>query len=462
MTGGLTKTSRLALLAAMGMMGGAVSAQAADLGGNCCADLEERIAELEATTARKGNRKVSLEVSGWVHQGVMWFDGAAHNDSAVTKAKESNTYWGINRPEANSRFRFVGKAKIDAKLSAGYLIEIQVNTSNSDNFTAANDDAPGNTLAVRHSAWWIEHKDMGKVWLGQTSQATDGITEIQLSNTGHFANQNTTAGGLLRAVKITAGGNNLPLFNFMGGTSTDTSQIGEGNRRNVIKYESPTIAGFILSASTGEDDIWDVALRYAGEFSGFKLAFGIGYERTTEGPSAAAPVPPAADARSAGSERNCFISAGPSFDSSCEQFGASGSIMHVPTGLFVNGYYGWRRDDNSAAAVALADHTSTRWGVMGGIEQKFMPLGKTTIYGEYAQWSVGTNNTFTGALGVNGAAGSDMSMWGVGINQNIEAAAMDIYLQYRNYNGIETHTAAGVTTAYDNIQLIMGGGKINF
>jgi hypothetical protein len=33
---------------------------AADLGGNCCADLEERIAELESTTARKGNRKVSL------------------------------------------------------------------------------------------------------------------------------------------------------------------------------------------------------------------------------------------------------------------------------------------------------------------------------------------------------------------------------------------------------------------
>ena len=45
---------------------------AADLGGNCCADLEERIAELEATTARKGNRKVSLTIYGWVAQQVMW------------------------------------------------------------------------------------------------------------------------------------------------------------------------------------------------------------------------------------------------------------------------------------------------------------------------------------------------------------------------------------------------------
>ncbi|MBN9281890.1 MAG: porin, partial [Hyphomicrobium denitrificans] len=41
-----------------------MSVQAADLGGDCCADLEQRIAELEATTATKGNRKVSLTISG--------------------------------------------------------------------------------------------------------------------------------------------------------------------------------------------------------------------------------------------------------------------------------------------------------------------------------------------------------------------------------------------------------------
>jgi hypothetical protein len=62
MIGGLKKTtSRLAIAAAAGLLaaaagGYATQAVAADLGGNCCADLEERIAELEATTARKGNR----------------------------------------------------------------------------------------------------------------------------------------------------------------------------------------------------------------------------------------------------------------------------------------------------------------------------------------------------------------------------------------------------------------------
>jgi hypothetical protein len=38
-------------------------AKAADLGGDRCADLEERVAELEATTVRKGNKKVSVRRS---------------------------------------------------------------------------------------------------------------------------------------------------------------------------------------------------------------------------------------------------------------------------------------------------------------------------------------------------------------------------------------------------------------
>src|ERR1700693_5006726 len=82
----MKKFSLGALVAAGLLMGGlgAGSASAADLGGNCCADLEERIAELEATTARKGNRKVSLTVSGWVAEQVLWWDDGAARGTYVT------------------------------------------------------------------------------------------------------------------------------------------------------------------------------------------------------------------------------------------------------------------------------------------------------------------------------------------------------------------------------------------
>ena len=68
----MKSSSKLALMAAAGILVGGVSmgsAKAADLGGDCCADLEERVAELEATTARKGNRKMSLTVNGQVYGG---------------------------------------------------------------------------------------------------------------------------------------------------------------------------------------------------------------------------------------------------------------------------------------------------------------------------------------------------------------------------------------------------------
>src|SRR6476469_3565441 len=102
--GGLSNTtSRLALVAAAGLLIGGVtmpSAKAADLGGDCCADLEERVAELEATTARKGNRKMSLTVTGQVHRLIMaWDDGHT-----------PGIYYGIDNVNSSSRFSVLGEA----------------------------------------------------------------------------------------------------------------------------------------------------------------------------------------------------------------------------------------------------------------------------------------------------------------------------------------------------------------
>src|SRR5688572_15307853 len=113
MYGGVGARSNAALvLAAIGLISGsliaAVPASAADLGGDCCADLEERVAELEATTARKGNKKVSLEVYGQVNRGLLfWDDGAESNVGVYTN------------DNARTRIGFRGKAKIDSDWEAG-------------------------------------------------------------------------------------------------------------------------------------------------------------------------------------------------------------------------------------------------------------------------------------------------------------------------------------------------------
>jgi predicted porin len=149
--------SRLALLAAFGVVIGFTPASAADLGGNCCADLEERVAELEATAARKGNRKVSLTVTGWVNEAVfLWDDGT-----------ENNAYVGTNSLE-QSRVKFTGEAQISPGYSAGYTLEIGVQGAASNKFdqTTPNPSSSANQLTVRKSNWWLKSKDFGKVTVG--------------------------------------------------------------------------------------------------------------------------------------------------------------------------------------------------------------------------------------------------------------------------------------------------------
>jgi len=108
------RTNLALVLGVVGLFA-ATPAVSADLGGDCCADLEERVAELEATTARKGNRKVNLTISGWINEALFgWNDGT-----------QQDVYLGTNLVE-QSRVKSTGDVKIDKEWSAGYVLEIAI------------------------------------------------------------------------------------------------------------------------------------------------------------------------------------------------------------------------------------------------------------------------------------------------------------------------------------------------
>src|SRR5262245_10255362 len=130
MIGGIMKTtSRLALVAAAGMLLGAAvtPVKAADLGGGCCGDLEGRVAELEATTARKGNRVVSLQVYGQINKALLIFDDGKDSDAFV-----------VDNDTSGSRIGFTGKATIKPGWTAGFLMELDIQDSASDKVTNVN------------------------------------------------------------------------------------------------------------------------------------------------------------------------------------------------------------------------------------------------------------------------------------------------------------------------------------
>jgi predicted porin len=443
-----------------------VPSYAADLGGDCCADLEERIAELEATTARKGNRKVSLEIYGHVNQSIIWWDDGVEDNAYV-----------VTNDNSRSRFGFRGKAKISSDWDAGYRLEVGIRTANSKRFTQENDQGNDNPndvgLDLRDAFWFVKSKTWGTASVGLQADATDAITEINLTQTKDFAKysdvEDTGLGLFLRSA--VNGGLSARSYRNLIGDSGD--QPGDGDRRqNVVKYETPEIAGFTASASWGEDDVGDVALRYAGEFGGFKLAAGIGYGKITDGPETKIECP--------------SRGLGEPVDEDCQQFGGSISVIHEATGLFVNFGAGTKKDDVLDTVVVNGgdlfagqnpDNKDFFWAVQAGIEKKFNTLGKTTIYGEYYDYEGGAQARTLGAADAVNPFGATAAIWdtglqvyGFGLAQGLDNAATVLYLSYRHVEAdltlrqVVAGTASGATAdaPIEDLDLVQAGAIIKF
>jgi hypothetical protein len=175
-----------------------------------------------------------------------------------------------------------------------------------------------------------------------------------------------------------------------------------------------------------------VALRYAGEFSGFRVAAGIGY----------------IDNGSGANEVSKDDSNGP-FPSVWK---GSASVLHVASGLFLTGAYVDRDNDVSGRP------NTTLWYVQGGIAKNWTGLGNTVLYGEWAEVNDGGIGTAAGNLA--NADSTEANMWGIGVVQHIDAAAMELYLSYRQYSGSADGIANGDNI--DDFNVVVGGARVRF
>jgi predicted porin len=393
--------SAAALFMSAAYVGMISPATAADLGGDCCSDLEERVAELEATTARKGNRKVSLEVYGQVATGVMFFDNGKDSDTFI-----------VDNANSPSRFGFKGAAKISPSLSAGFHIEVGAISAPSSAVTVSDDDG-GTTqtgdgvLSLRYANWYLDHKSMGRLTVGRISAAMDGIQEIDLVGTNLVSLPGINVGN-----KIAINGGGV-------GTWADVMRGFDGDRVNGVRYDTPTYAGFQLSTSFSENDRYDVTLRYAGEFSGFRVAAGIGYQ--------------VGDDKTLDSD---LALKSLTFDE-VRLTSGSVSVLHVSSGLFATGFAGRREIDDNANSF-----DESNWGLRAGIAKNWFGIGNTVVFGEY--------NYFDN----NNDSGREAEVWGASVIQNIDAAAMELFLSYKNYS-VDAKGA-------DDTNIVFSGARIKF
>jgi hypothetical protein len=190
---------------------------------------------------------------------------------------------------------------------------------------------------------------------------------------------------------------------------------------------------------------WAVNLRYAGEFAGFRVAAAAAYEVSD------------ADERAGSS-----LATGAVFDESTTT-NLSASILHVGSGLFLQGSHLRFERPN----IGGGTDEGTLWHLQGGIAKNWTGLGNTAIYGEYARGE-DLQAAFSATTVLNAASSNTYEMWGLGVVQNIDAAAMEIYIGFRNHSlsslGLTGTAALNAEqgSKVDDIQTVIGGMRIGF
>jgi hypothetical protein len=515
MIGGLRSgASHLALALILGAAGAVVFAQklakAADLGGNCCADLEDRVAELEATTVRKGNKKVSVQIYGKVNWAELWWDDGA----------EQNAYT-VNNYMESTRFGLKGSAKIAGDWSAGFRIEVEVRDAASQQLNQFNDDNFNDqfgALKVRWSHIYMNSKTWGEVRLGLTATPKYDVTKDTLE---YISTEPGEGGGLSDTIVADFRMNDSFLLREKGFNSAEGlaganggraltwsniarcfssgDQFNCSTRRNGASYWTPTWEGFSGSVGWFEDDDWGAALRYRGSFAPFGggtglskddpwlLAASVGYEKFRD-------------------ERLDNAGGGlAGFKRDLDEVAGSAALKHKPTGLFAMGIFSISdsNDSNVVGGFNGQDAPTMRaWNAQGGIQRRISlfsldKLGETSFWGGYsdvrngfAPGSSGVSGTTVvlcpsspscgpsgvGALGVNAlmelpghtfpsipfttqVTGSDVHDWFLALDQSFDAAAFHLYAVYQHF---DSPTLSLIDINRDHVPLKLDGFDLGY
>jgi hypothetical protein len=329
--------------------------------------------------------------------------------------------------------------------------------------TQDNDDS--SAISAFQSFWFIKSDNLGKVSVGQQSPASDN-TAILVDGSGSlvpanwvpfdnqafflkFNGQRATINPPGPDNTYTRNWGDLQACNFIGRQNTGAAGDcgGQAGPGNYVRYDSPTYAGFSVSADWGEDDIWDVAARYAGEHGGFKVAVAGSYAETTDTSSLGADI-----------------------EVSYWQIG--GYVEHTATGVFVYGAYGKEETDGLLAAIngpVFQVDDSDTWYIKAGLRERWTPLGHTVLYGEYKQTDDAAD---PGAWGTP-LTGSEFRHYGAGVVQEIDSAAMSLWISWRHFEGevdcaggcslaLEGPNAFGTSFQFDDMDIVKAGALINF
>jgi predicted porin len=405
MTGGLNKTtSTLAIAAAASLMLGGMmlptAARAADLGGDCCADLESRVAELEATTVRKGNKKVSLTITGRVAAAMMIW-----NDSGPVNTVDNGPYDHLNDLSFGNvgdgpNIVLKGEGKIRSDLVAGFSMEIG---NNFLGFDQAN-HSTGTAFSNDNVYVYLSSKSLGTLQLGKVDSAGDQFNvNYDGSWIGGFASRRANGRFFVRE-----DGSGI----FTTRRVQDYLNTLEHGGDPGLRYISPSFGGFSFGASIAGDDRTGLGANFAHTSGTVTIGLGLGLGRDTR--------------QDAGS-----------VDTTVNYTGLSAGLKESSSGLFLSG--DWTKKSTEVAGVTT---DATNLFINGGWAKNVSGAGDTTIHVSYDR----SNDV----AGLTSVAHTTV----VGIDQKFDAAETHLYLQWEG-TSIDTPILGDAAETYSSVTMGM-------
>ncbi len=343
---------------------------------------------------------MDVTISGHFNKGLWYYNNG----------EDSGVYQGDNGG-SQTRARIVAKGKVNEALSVSMTSEWAMTASNESSLDPFDGAGPGaangseagtdSFFTVRHNYVSFAHKSMGSLAIGHTSEATDGITEINGVGNLQYGS-NMLFGGSVSLVnsasKARAAGTDLGAFRVSA----------DGTRSSVVRYNTPSIGGVVVGLSHTNEQNTAVDAKFSGKFGGIGVSAGIGYKNT------------------AGSSTTQDA-----------QWGGSITVSH-DSGL--SGDFSYSKLD----LVAGGGRTPVGWAAGLNYSADLTSMGGTTFRVAYSKSEDGV------------AANDEIVGYMVGVEQSV-ASGVAVYGGYQ-HDSVER--AGGVS--FDDVSTVFAGTKVVF
>ena len=294
------------------------------------AEKAETVAQADKKVVTSGQERIKVAISGQINRMINVAD-----DGDETKV------YHVDNDNSSTRIRFVGTGQVSEDFIIGTNLEVELQSNDSSNVSQIDESEGSVSFKDRRSEVFFKSEALGMISIGQGWTASDSTSEVDLSGASviSYSSVADLAGGLF-------------FFDDDADDLTDTqvknvfSNLDGLGRKDRLRYDTPEFYGFMASASTIEDQQYDVALRWGAEVAGFQAGAAVAYSKP---------------------------------DDSDYRINGSASAIHLDTGLnltFAAGMDDPDEDDRDDA---------TFWYVKGGWLADHFDFGKTALVVDYTE-----------------------------------------------------------------------------